>query len=208
MRVLVAGGTGLVGKAALIVAAKQNIHTIAVGRRPSGHGTEEIVADFDALPSLPQADVALCALGTTIKRAGSKAAFKAVDYSAVMAFAAAAQQSGVNHFIVVTAVGSNADSSVFYSSVKGAVERDLDAMGFARLDIVQPGLLLGPRTEKRPVEELLQKASPVMDIFMRGPWKRYGSVKAEELGEVLITLTHQQAPGVFRHTKADWTRHH
>ena len=208
MRVLVAGGTGLVGKAALIVAAKQNIHTIAVGRRPSGHGTEEIVADFDALPSLPQADVALCALGTTIKRAGSKAAFKAVDYSAVMAFAAAAQQSGVNHFIVVTAVGSNPDSSVFYSSVKGAVERDLDAMGFARLDIVQPGLLLGPRTEKRPVEELLQKASPVMDIFMRGPWKRYGSVKAEELGEVLIMLTQQQAPGVFRHTKADWTRHH
>jgi len=208
VRVLVAGGTGLVGKAALIVAAKQNIHTIAVGRRPSGHGTEEIVADFDALPSLPQADVALCALGTTIKRAGSKAAFKAVDYGAVMAFAAAAQQSGVNHFIVVTAVGSNPDSSVFYSSVKGAVERDLEAMGFARLDIVHPGLLLGPPTEKRPIEELLQKASPIMDIFMRGPWKRYGSVKAEELGEVLIMLTQQQAPGVFRHTKADWTRHH
>ena len=208
MRVLVAGGTGLVGKAALIAAARQNIHTITVGRRPSGHGAEEIVADFDALPSLPQADVALCVLGTTIKRAGSKAAFKAVDYSAVMAFAAAAQQSGVNHFIVVTAVGSNPDSSVFYSSVKGAVERDLEAMGFTRLDIVQPGLLLGPRTEKRPVEELLQKASPVMDIFMRGPWKRYGSVKAEELGEVLIMLTQQQAPGVFRHTKADWTRHH
>ena len=208
MRIWVAGGTGLVGKAALIAAAKQNIHTIAVGRRPSGHGTEEIVADFDALPSLPQADVALCALGTTIKRAGSKAAFKAVDYSAVMAFAAAAQQSGVNHFIVVTAVGSNPDSSVFYSSVKGAVERDLDAMGFGRLDIVQPGLLLGPRTEKRPVEEFLQTVSPAMDIFMRGPWKRYGSVKAEELGEVLITLTHQHTPGVFRHTKADWTRHH
>ena len=206
MRVLVAGGTGLVGKAALIAAARQNIHTITVGRRPSGHGAEEIVADFDALPSLPQADVALCVLGTTIKRAGSKAAFKAVDYSAVMAFAAAAQQSGVNHFIVVTAVGSNPDSSVFYSSVKGAVERDLEAMGFTRLDIVQPGLLLGPRTEKRPVEELLQKASPVMDIFMRGPWKRYGSVKAEELGEVLIMLTQQQAPGVFRHTKADWAR--
>ena len=208
MRVLVAGGTGLVGKAALIAAAKQNIHTIAVGRRPSGHGAEEIVADFDALPSLPQADVALCALGTTIKRAGSKAAFKAVDYSAVMAFAAAAQQSGVNHFIVVTAVGSNPDSSVFYSSVKGAVERDLDAMGFARLDIVQPGLLLGPRTEKRPVEEFLQTVSPVMDIFMRGPWKRYGSVRAEELGEVLIRLSQQQAPGVFRHTKADWTCRH
>ena len=206
MNVLVAGGTGLVGKAALIAAAKQNIHTIAVGRRPSGHGTEETVADFDALPPLPQADAALCALGTTIKQAGSKAAFKAVDYSAVMAFAAAAQKAGVNHFIVVTAVGSNPDSSVFYSSVKGAVERDLDTMGFARLDIVQPGLLLGPRTEKRPVEELLQKASPVMDIFMRGPWKRYGSVRAEELGEVLIRLSQQQAPGVFRHTKADWAR--
>ena len=206
MRILVAGGTGLVGKAALIAAATQNIQTIAVGRRPSRHATEEIVADFDALPTLPQADAALCTLGTTIKQAGSKAAFKAVDYSAVMAFAAAAQQSGVNHFIVVTAVGSNPDSSVFYSSVKGAVERDLHAMGFARLDIVRPGLLLGPRTEKRPVEELLQKASPVMDIFMRGPWKRYGSVKAEELGEVLIRLSQEQAPGVFRHTKADWAR--
>ena len=206
MNVLVAGGTGLVGKAALIAAAKQNIQTIAVGRRPSHHATEEIVADFDALPPLPQADAAICALGTTIKQAGSKAAFKAVDYSAVMAFAAAAQQAGVNHFIVITAVGSNPDSSVFYSSVKGAAERDLEAMGFARLDIVQPGLLLGPRTEKRPVEELLQKASPVMDIFMRGPWKRYGSIKAEELGEILIRLSQEQAPGVFRHTKADWAR--
>ena len=206
MKVLVAGGTGLVGKAVLIAAAKRNIQTIAVGRRPSHHGTEEIVADFDALPPLPQADAAICALGTTIKQAGSKAAFKAVDYSAVMAFAAAAQQSGVNHFIVVTAVGSNPDSSVFYSSVKGAVERDLEEMGFARLDIVQPGLLLGPRTEKRPVEELLQKASPVMDIFMRGPWKRYGSIKAEELGEILLRLSQEQAPGVFRHTKADWAR--
>ena len=206
MRVLIAGGTGLVGKAVLMAAARQHIHTIAVGRRPSHHATEEIVVDFDALPSLPQADAAICALGTTIKQAGSKAAFKAVDYSAVMAFAAAAQQSGVNHFIVVTAVGSNPDSSVFYSSVKGAVERDLKAMSFARLDIVQPGLLLGPRTEKRPVEELLQKASSVMEIFMRGPWKRYGSVKAEELGEILIRLSQEQAPGVFRHTKADWAR--
>ena len=206
MRILVAGGTGLVGKAALIAAAKRNIQTIAVGRRPSHHATEELVADFDALPSLPQAEAAICALGTTIKQAGSKAAFKAVDYSAVMAFAAAAQQSGVNHFIVVTAVGSNPDSSVFYSSVKGAVERDLDEMGFGRLDIVQPGLLLGPRTAKRPVEELLQTVSPVMDVFMRGPWKRYGSVKAEELGEILIRLSQEQAPGVFRHTKAEWTR--
>jgi len=104
-------------------------------------------------------------------------------------------------------VGTNADSKVFYSSVKGLVERDLEALGFYRLDIVQPGLLIGERAEKRFVEEILQGAAPIIDFFMRGPWRRYASITAVQLSEILLNLAEQKAPGAFRHTQANWSRY-
>ena len=155
MTILLAGATGLVGSRVLALLPE----AIPVGRRATGRAGE-IVADFAALPALPPARVAISALGTTIRAAGSQAAFRAVDYDAVLAFARAAKAAGVTHFIVITAVGADAGSSVFYSRVKGEVERDLAALGFARLDIVQPGLIIGPRAERRPVEAFLQWLAP------------------------------------------------
>ena len=129
------------------------------------------MTDFDNLPPLPTADHAICTLGTTIKAAGSRAAFKAVDKTAVLAFAEASRQAGVSHFLIVTAVGADPKSSVFYSRVKGEAEAGLAAMGFRRLDILRPGLLLGERTETRRVEQLLQRLAPVTDHLMPGPWQ-------------------------------------
>ncbi len=161
--------------------------------------SSEIVSDFESLPRLPSADIAVYALGTTMRQAGSKAAFRAVDEEAVVSFAAAAKAADVDHFLVVTAVGANPDASVFYSRVKGAAEQRLVEMGFKRLDIIRPGLLLGDRTERRPIEALLQRIAPATDRLMHGKWRRYRSVQSTDVAQCLLGLAVNNEPGVYTH---------
>jgi uncharacterized protein YbjT (DUF2867 family) len=191
---LLAGATGLVGSRVLALLPD----AVPVGRRATGRAGE-IVADFAALPPLPPAEVAICALGTTIRAAGSQAAFRAVDHDAVLAFARAAQTAGVSRLIVVTAVGADPGSSVFYSRVKGEVERDLTSLGFARLDIIQPGLILGPRLERRPVEAFFQAAMPVLNPLLVGGLARYGAVDADTVAAAIAALADRVVAGRFIH---------
>ena len=199
MRIMLAGGTGVVGKELLQQSRARGDHLIAVGRRPTGWADEELIIDFNALPQLPTADVAICALGTTIKTAGSRDAFRAVDHGAVLAYAKSALEAGIEHFMVVTAVGADPTSSVFYSRVKGEIQQDLCDLGFSRLDILQPGLLLGERQEKRPVETLLKTLAPTADRLMTGRWRRYRSIQPAAVAECLLTLTNATEAGVFIH---------
>ncbi|WP_164155577.1 Rossmann-fold NAD(P)-binding domain-containing protein [Sandarakinorhabdus rubra] len=192
MRMLLAGATGLVGNLVLARCPE----AIPVSRRPIA-GRPGVVADFDDLPPLPEAQVAICALGTTRAKAGSDAAFRAVDHDAVLAFARAAKAAGVTHFILVSSVGANPKASLLYPRTKGEVEAALAAMGFARLDILQPGLLIGNRAERRPVERFLQWAAPVMDLALP---RDLGSLPAEAVARAIVTLTRQTTPGLVRHT--------
>ncbi|OYZ15514.1 MAG: hypothetical protein B7Y35_05395 [Sphingomonadales bacterium 28-64-96] len=175
--------------------ATDELEIIPITRRPIGR--PGVVADFDDLPPLPQAQVAVCALGTTRAKAGSDAAFRAVDHDAVLAFARAAKAAGVTHFILVSSVGANPKASLLYPRTKGEVEAALAAIGFTRLDILQPGLLIGPRAERRPVERFLQWAAPVMDLALP---RDLGSLPAEAVAGAIIALTKSKEPGVFRHT--------
>ena len=188
---LLAGASGLVGGLVLDLCPD----AIPITRRPIGR--PGVVADFDDLPPLPQAQVAVCALGTTRAKAGSDAAFRAVDHDAVLAFARAAKAAGVTHFILVSSVGANPKASLLYPRTKGEVEAALAAMGFTRLDILQPGLLIGPRAERRPVERFLQWAAPVMDLALP---RDLGSLPAGMVAGAIIALTKCNEPGVFRHT--------
>lgn len=199
MRMLLAGGTGLIGGEVLSLGLSDGHEITTVGRRPTGMASSEIVSGFDDLPRLPSADIAICALGTTIKQAGSKAAFRAIDEEAVVSFATAARAADVDHFLVVTAVGANPGASVFYSRVKGQAEQKLVEIGFNRLDIIRPGLLRGNRTERRPIEALLQRIAPATDRLMRGKWRRYRSVQAADVAQCLLGLTTNNEPGVYTH---------
>lgn len=199
MELLLAGGTGLVGRSIIGLAKDRLISITTVGRRITGEVENELVVDFADLPILPSADTAICTLGTTMRDAGSNSAFKAVDFDAVMAFARAAKQSGVRHFLVVTAVGADTGSRAFYSRIKGAVEIELTTIGFDRLDILRPGLLLGQRQSRRFVEQVLQDLSPAIALITRGPWARYASISAEQLAGALLALCHEKSPGVFYH---------
>lgn len=196
---LLAGATGLVGNQALSLGLEQGHEITTVGRRPTGRASSEIVSSFTDLPKLPPADVAICALGTTIRQAGSREAFRAVDHDAVMSLASATKTAGIEHFLVVTAVGANANASAFYSRVKGEVEQELEKLGFRRLDIIRPGLLMGDRQQSRPIETLLKGIAPASDLLMRGKWRRYRSVLASSVGQCLLLLSEKTEPGVFIH---------
>ena len=148
--VLLAGATGLIGRELtrqlLAQAPPVTLHAL-VRRLPDA--AEERVGwlrvDFAKLPALPAADEAYCCLGTTIKQAGSQAAFRAVDFDAVVAFAQAARKAGVTRFGVVSALGASPRSATFYNRVKGEMEAAVSALGFERLVIARPSLLAGDR---------------------------------------------------------------
>lgn len=196
---LLAGATGLVGQAVLAAHDVEKLQVTTVGRRATGRVPNEIITDFRTPIDLPNADVAICALGTTIASAGSKDAFRSVDYDAVLTFARAAQDAGVKHFIVVSSVGANAKAAVFYARVKGEVERELESLAFSRLDIVQPGLLLGERQENRPVETLLRRTDPLTRVFLKGPLDRYAGIAVDAVGAAILALCDAAQAGIYRH---------
>ena len=150
---LLAGASGLIGhqvlSQALAAAPAMAVHAL-VRRVPAAADARASwrVVDFRHLGDLPAADAALCALGTTIKAAGSQAAFRAVDFDAVLSFAHAARQAGVHRLAVVSALGANANSTVFYNRVKAEMESALQGLGFGRLIIARPSLLVGDRAAR------------------------------------------------------------
>lgn len=148
--VLLAGATGLVGGQILqLLLDDPEVTCIhALSRRPLKVSHQKLhvhLVDFTSLPPLPHADELYLALGTTIKVAGSKEAFRAVDFSANLAVAQAAISAGVSRIGLVSAGGANAKSSVFYTRVKGELEEALKALSYTALVIAQPSILLDYR---------------------------------------------------------------
>jgi uncharacterized protein YbjT (DUF2867 family) len=144
---LLAGASGLVGREIARAWPGPGELRLLV-RRPlpaPGPRCAVQVVDFAALPALAPAEMAFCALGTTIAQAGSQAAFRAVDFDAVLAFAQAARRVGVRRFAAVSALGASAGAATFYNRVKGEAEDALAQIGFEQLVLARPSLLLGDR---------------------------------------------------------------
>jgi uncharacterized protein YbjT (DUF2867 family) len=188
-----AGATGLVGREILqgLIAdsSVQAIHVLARRGFPAGHSKVNVhIVDFARLPALPRVDEVYLALGTTIKVAGSQAAFRAVDYDANLAVARAALAAGAKRAGLVSAMGSSAKSSIFYSRVKGELEETLSTLGFEGLVIARPSMLAGDR------EKLGQPVRPGEGRFLRlsrllGPLipANYRSVAASDVARSLLT---------------------
>lgn len=147
---LLAGATGLVGRELLQLLLTDGAIVHALLRRevsglPTSPRLHRHLIDFAAPGHLPAADAIYIALGTTIQVAGSQAAFRAVDFDAVVNIARAALTAGVRRCAVVSALGASAQSGVFYNRVKGEMEAAVSALGFERLVIARPSLLAGAR---------------------------------------------------------------
>jgi uncharacterized protein YbjT (DUF2867 family) len=148
--VLIAGASGLVGREILqgLLADESVAAVHGLGRRELALKHPKLTqhrVDFKDLPALPRIDEAFIALGTTIRVAGSQEAFRAVDYDAVVAVAKAAKAAGARRLGVVSAMGADSRSSVFYSRVKGEMENALSQLGFETLVFARPSLLAGDR---------------------------------------------------------------
>ena len=193
-RILLAGATGLTGEHLLdrLLNEPTVARVLAPSRRPlAAHPhLENPVGELAALlPHLSgNVDIAFCCLGTTIKQAGSEAAFRAVDHDLVLAFAERARALGARHLLVISALGADPRSSVFYNRVKGETEEALQAMGWPQLTIVRPSLLLGPRREFRLGERL---AAPLMRWI---PGK-YRGIEAAVLARALWRLALEEGEG-------------
>lgn len=199
----IAGASGLVGGHALeaLLAEPGFERVVSFGRRElerSHPKLEQRRVDFAAFDAreAPAPDVAVCTLGTTIKKAGSQEAFRAVDHDAVLAFARAAKERGARVFVVVTALGADARSSVFYNRVKGEVERALEELGFESLAILQPSLLLGDRQERRSGEHVAIVASRLLAPLLRP--LRARPIEASVVGRAAARLALEARPGAQR----------
>lgn len=204
---LIAGPTGLVGQYLLqrLVLDPAYSSVRALARRPLAlqHPSLRLLqtdlADPSTLGASLQADDVFCCLGTTMRRAGSRAAFEDVDYRMVVDLARAARAAGAHQFIVVSAVGASTHSPAYYNRVKGRMEAAVSALGFSAVHIVRPSLLLGERTEQRPSEALAQKLSPYLSPLMAGPLMRYRPVAAEDVAEAMLQLALRGEHGVHVH---------
>lgn len=191
---LIAGATGLVGGLLLrdLLAAREYGRVVALGRRSTGIDDpklREVAVDFSALKTAAntlEADDAFCCLGTTIRRAGSREGFRAVDHGAVVAFAWAARRAGARRLFVVSALGADSTSRLFYNRVKGESEEALAVMGFGTLGIFRPALLRGARAEFRPGERLLGAAMWLIDPILIGSWRRYRSIDAAVVARAML----------------------
>lgn len=201
---LLAGSTGLVGRALLAQALAgpdlRAMHLLL--RRPPASPAADArvqpwVVDFAALPALPAVDGALCALGTTIKVAGSQAAFRAVDHDAVLAFARAARDAGARRFGLVSALGADARSSVFYNRVKGQTEDAVRALGFSTLVVARPSLLLGDRRAlgqpPRLGEALGQRLAMPLAPLLPAAWR---PIEAQVVARALLRCLATAGAGV------------
>lgn len=209
-RIALVGASGLIGSSLIRLAVgRPDIRIVAISRReiplPPGARMEVLVAETsgwaDAIAAA-NADVLVCALGTTWRKAGKQEeAFRAVDQHLVLACAQAAKSAGIRQMIAISSVGADPAARNFYLKVKGEVEQALGKVGLARLDVIRPGLLRGPRTELRPAERIGMVASPLVDLFLHGAYRKYRSVRAETVARAIVGLTREKAAGrfVFEH---------
>ncbi len=192
---LLLGSTGLVGGCLLrrLLAAPGIDRVIAPTRRPLEVGHPKLqnqVIDLQGPLDGPelQADDVYCALGTTIKTAGSKEAFRAVDYDLPLRFARGQRERAGKRFFLVSSMGASATSSIFYSRTKGEVERDLAAEGFKAVIVARPSILAGHRAESRPMERAALWLAPAYDNLLWGPLRKYRSIQADAVAAALLAL--------------------
>ena len=144
--------------------------------------------------------IVISCLGSTMKKAGSKEEFAAVDRDLVGAVAAAAKAAGAKQFIAVSSTMADSSASSFYLKIKGEAEDVMRAQQFDRLDIIRPGLLRGERTnETRVGESLAIAASPIMDLMLHGKFRRYRSILASDVADAIVALMTESEPGAFVH---------
>lgn len=199
---VVIGATGLVGGFLVRQLLDDSLYerVVTFARKPLGIGHPKLVeksfpeGDFASL-EMAESDFFSC-LGTTIKKAGSKEAFWHIDFELPMEFAKLAKARGVQHFLLVSAIGADSRSLFFYPAVKGKLEEAICSLNFPSTTIVRPSLLLGPRSEYRRGEKIGEGLMSILNPVMFGPLRHLRSVRAQDVAACLIHAAKKSRPGV------------
>lgn len=200
---LILGASGLVGSSCLeqVLNCGRYEHVTIVGRREipgCDPRVTQLVGDMSDLQSLLAGQVVddvYCCLGTTIRQAGSKSAFEAVDRTMPVAAARVLRHQGLKHFLIISAMGADPDSSIFYNRTKGLTEHDLEALKLPALSIFRPSLLAGSRDESRPLEKLGICAGKALRFAFVGPLKNYALIEAEHVARAMVKVAQNPAKG-------------
>ena len=202
---LLLGATGLVGRHTLarLAADARWSRVVTLDRRPVPRASNThapTVVDFDHPDSIDAdlwaCDTVFCALGTTIKTAGSQAAFRYVDLQIPSFSAHLAREHGATQMLLVSALGADAGSRIFYNRVKGEAEAAVQAAGFASVGIARPSLLTGDRAEARRGEQIGEAVLGVLRPLLVGPLKSLRPTAADDVAAALVALAAARRPGV------------
>ena len=205
---VIAGSTGLVGSHLLnlLLDDVSCSRVIALSRKPLSREhpkLQNMVIEFDSLETISvdlKADDVFCCLGTTIRQAGSQAAFRKVDYDYPVKLAQITKEQGARQYLLITALGSDKNSSIFYNRVKGEVEEAIGSIGFDSYHIFQPSMLLGVRKEERGGESA---GKLVMKILGFAIPKRYKAVDAAKVAKGMLKSAAKKQPGTHIHSSAE-----
>ena len=198
---ILAGATGLVGRNCLDSLLTSSVYdrVTVVVRRPlavTHTKLEQLIVDFESLGELDAvgADV-FCALGTTIRKAGSQEEFRRVDFGYTTMVARLASEAGARQFVLVSSVGANARSRNFYLRVKGETENALLALPFEAVHVFRPSFLIGKRAESRPGEGAGIAAASALSFLFAGPLKRYRPIEAVKVARAMVRSAVEGRPG-------------
>lgn len=203
-KALIAGATGLIGSHLLHLLLHNETYeqVIAIVRSPlpiKHPKLIEQVVDFDKLeenPSLFAVDDVFCCLGTTIKKAGSQEVMYRIDVDYPYTIATLAQQHGAKQFLLVSAMGANPSSSIFYSRMKGELEQKLSKLPFPSISIIRPALLLGERKEFRLGERLLAVVTKGTAWLMMRSLRKYKAIEGKKVAAAMFKISQMNKSGV------------
>lgn len=202
--VLVAGATGLIGNQLLHLLLADDTYSVvkAITRNPvdiDHPKLENIVIHFDRLTQYHEtlrADDVFCCLGTTIKKVKTKEKFRKVDFEYPLELARITKANGASQFLLISALGADKKSGIFYNQVKGEVEEAIAQVGFRSYHIFRPSLLLGDRQEHRSGEDAAKFVFKYLGFIVPDKYKGIDSIK---VARAMLAKAQQQQAGNFRH---------
>lgn len=204
--ILLFGGTGLIGNELLQLLLQDASHDVKAFSRqpimieaPAPSFTNHVISfnRWEEYGALITGDVLFCCLGTTIRKAKSKEAFRNIDYKLVMRIAKIALENGVKKMLVISSIGADADSGNFYLKTKGEMERDLRALPFHQLKILRPSILTGNRKEFRLGEKIGIGLASLTSPLMMGALKKYRPIKAATVARAMLVLSKENSDRII-----------
>lgn len=201
---MLAGGTGLIGSQLLKLLVEdeqyKKVKCLTRNKLPFEHEKISVIqtdgGNLNDLADTLQADDVFCCLGTTIKKAKTKEAFKKIDFEYPLRLANLAKAGGTSQFLLVSSLGADAGSSLFYNQVKGEVEAAIEAVGFRTFHVFRPSLLLGPRAEERSSEDAAKLFFRLFGFLVP---RKYKAIDSAKVANAMRQMAKKDELGKFVH---------